>query len=85
MYNLQKLSKFRPPCSMHRWPHKIQGIQIVIILRFLSIISQTKRFWALIKSLILIFEYRISPENLWVEFWHTLYKFIRRNIGRNQR
>jgi hypothetical protein len=30
MYNLQKLSKFRPPCSN---------------FTFLLIISQTKRFW----------------------------------------
>jgi hypothetical protein len=39
-----KIFKISPPCSMHRKPHKIQGIQIVIIFTFLLIISQNKRF-----------------------------------------
>jgi hypothetical protein len=39
-----KIVKISPPCAMHRQPHKIQGIQIVIVFTFLLIISQTKRF-----------------------------------------
>jgi hypothetical protein len=39
-----KIVKILFPCSMHKYPYKIQGIQIVIVFTFLLIISQTKRF-----------------------------------------
>jgi hypothetical protein len=33
-----KIVKISPPCSMHRQPHKIQGIQIVIVFTFLYVL-----------------------------------------------
>jgi hypothetical protein len=39
-----KIVKILFPCSMHKYPYKIQGIQIVTVFRFLLIILQTKRF-----------------------------------------
>jgi hypothetical protein len=39
-----KIVKISLLCSMHKYPYKIQGIQIVIVFTFLLIISQTKRF-----------------------------------------
>jgi hypothetical protein len=54
MYNLQKLSKFRPHCS---------NFTFLLLSRKLSVFDPTY-----IKRFMLIFDRRISPESLSVEF-----------------